>query len=56
MAATQQEKEKVNWNNTETKKFLAYLYEHMSEIGDSVTIKVKKAYNAAALHIRDLLT
>ena len=55
MAATQQEKEKANWNDAETKAFPAYLYEHKSEIGDSGTFKAK-TYNAAVVHIRDLLT
>ena len=55
MATAQQEKEKANWNDAETKAFLAYLYDHKSEIGDSGTSKVK-TYNAAVVHIRDLLT
>lgn len=55
MATAQQEKGKVHWNDKETTAFLAYLYNHKSEIGDSGTFKAK-TYNAVTVHIRDLLT
>ena len=53
MATAQQEK--VQWNDKETMAFLAYLYDHKSEIGDSGNFKAK-TYNAVTVHIRDLLT
>ena len=55
MASAQQDKEKANWNETETATLLTYLLDHKSEITDSGTFKAV-TYKAAAEHISHLLT
>jgi len=55
MASALQDKEKANWNETETATFLTYLLNHKSKIGDSGTFK-GMTYTATAEHISHLLT